>query len=69
MLLDNEYDDGIITGFNVSATQYQLCAVESLSYWAEDMQWIKVSSYIFNYTKPVMFGLKNMWHLSWVNYV
>ncbi len=60
--------NGIITGLNASTIEYQSCSVESLSYWAEDMKWTEASDYFFNYSKPVMFKLNNMWHLLWVKW-
>ncbi|CAB4028599.1 Hypothetical predicted protein, partial [Paramuricea clavata] len=64
IVLDKKHDYGIATGFNVSTMDYQSCSVESLRYWAEDMNWTE-ASYFFSYSKPVMFKLNNMWHLSW----
>ena len=57
--------NGITTGLNVSTKEYQSCSVESLSYLAEDIKWMTMTDY-FNSSKPVMFKLNNMWHLSWV---
>ena len=65
-MLDKKHDYGIATGLNVSTMDYQSCSVESLRYWAEDMNWTE-ASYFFSYSKPVMFKLNNMWHLSWVS--
>ena len=56
--------NGITTGINVSTTEYQSCSVESLGYLAEDMKWMTMTDF-FNSSKPVMFKLNNMWHLSW----
>lgn len=66
MVLDNDRDYGIATGFNVTTTEYHSCSVVSVNYWVEKMNWNEASDDILNSSKPVMFRLHNMWHFSWV---
>lgn len=66
VILDSKDDNGITVALNASSTEYESCSVESLYYMAEGKKWTEESE-LFSHSKPVMFKLNKMWHLSWVN--
>ncbi|XP_028398448.1 uncharacterized protein LOC114522042 [Dendronephthya gigantea] len=64
IVLDIKHAYGITTGFNATTIEYQFCTVESINYLGENKLETSNSSFI-NYSKPAMFKLHNIWHLSW----